>query len=248
MTESTQVQDPEYSEVFIGECIAGSCDRPATVRVYEDFVLCALHHMRHEAGQDVDEAGIALELMAGWRSVAAMHGNGYLLELFEYAKGELLERKAAADRRQDQLDRIDRENVGDTEIRLEMGTLVGKPEQEEAGAASLPPLSALGRQLVALSGYIGEDLRRLARDLVSTAGGEYEADRENVVPALEARMRSADGDERLPGLLVAIADGLGLTAPERAGLAMAYAYDDHSEAEASEEGAESEGGAGRSCA
>ncbi len=133
MTENTQASGVEYAQTFIGECTTGSCDRPATVRVYEDFVLCALHHMMHEVGHDADEAGLALDLMAGWRSVAAMHGNRPLLELFEYAKGELLERKGAADRRQDQLDRIDLENVGNTEIRLEMGqrSLADKPEQEE---------------------------------------------------------------------------------------------------------------------
>ncbi|MDP9476793.1 MAG: hypothetical protein M3R38_14090 [Actinomycetota bacterium] len=134
MTESRQASGVEYAEEFIGECLVGSCDRPATVRVYEDFVLCALHHMMHEAGHDADEAGLALELLGGWRSVAAMHGNGYLLELFEFAKADLLERKATADRRQDQLERIDRENVGNTETRLEMGRrrlADKKPEQEE---------------------------------------------------------------------------------------------------------------------
>ena len=48
------------------------------VRVYEDFVLCALHHAMHEVGEDIDEAGIGLELVAGWLSVATMHANGYL--------------------------------------------------------------------------------------------------------------------------------------------------------------------------
>ncbi|MDP9476204.1 MAG: hypothetical protein M3R38_11080 [Actinomycetota bacterium] len=238
MTENTQASGVEYAEEFIGECTTGDCDRPATVRVYEDFVLCALHHMMYEAGEDADEAGIALELMAGWRSVAAMHGNRPLLELFEFAKRELLERKGAADRRQEQLERIDRENVGNTEIRLQMGQLVGKSDQEEAGA--LPELSAFGRQLVALTGYPGEDLRRLARDMVSTAGGPYEADRENLVPALEARMLSAWGEELPPGFLEALADGLGLSEPERNGLAMAYAF--------GREPAEPESGAGRSCA
>ncbi len=222
MTENTQASGIEYAQEFIGECTTGSCDRPATVRVYEDFVLCALHHMMYEAGEDADEAGIALELMAGWRSVAAMHGNRPLLELFEFAKRELLERKGAADRRQEQLEHIDRENEANQEIRLQMGQLVGKSDQEEAGA--LPELSAFGRQLVALTGYPGEDLRRLARDMVSTAGGPYEADRENLVPALEARMLSAWGDELPPGFLEALADGLGLSEPERNGLAMAYAF------------------------
>ncbi len=239
MPESTQAtsEATEYSEVFIGECITGSCDRPATVRVYEDFVLCALHHAHYEAGHDADEAGLALDLMAGWRSVAAMHGNGYLLELFEYAKGELLERKGAADRRLEQLKRIDLENVGNTEIRVEMGRQAGKkPEQEEAGA--MPKLSAFGRQLVALTGYMGEDLTRLATDMVWMAGHSKRtdvADAGELVEALEARMRSASagaGGVLPEGFVADLAEGLRLPGPERDALARAYAYDeDHQPAE-----------------
>jgi hypothetical protein len=103
MAQETQEKGLEFAETFIGECITGDCDRPATVRVWEDFILCALHHTMHEVGEDQDEAGIGLELLAGWLSVATMHGNGYLQGLLGYAKDELLERKEWADRRMDQL-------------------------------------------------------------------------------------------------------------------------------------------------
>ena len=52
----------EYSEVYIGECIPESCDRPAMVRVYEDYVyvLCALHNQRRVIGSEVDAVGTGL--------------------------------------------------------------------------------------------------------------------------------------------------------------------------------------------
>jgi hypothetical protein len=122
----------EYAETFIGECIAGDCGRPATVRVHENFVLCALHHLHYEVGQDHDEASIGLELVEGWRSIAAVHNNEYLSGLLGYAKDELLERKIEAERRQAQIDRAFRESEPNVGIRLGMSE-AGKGSEEGEG-------------------------------------------------------------------------------------------------------------------
>ncbi len=146
MTEQTETRTEglEFAETFIGECITGTCGRPATVRVWEDFILCALHHTMHEVGGDQDEAGIGLELVAGWLSVATMHGNGYLQGLLGYAKDELLHRKEWAGRRMDQLRQVEHENVGNDRIRLEMGKARQAREEEERqnAPATEPPEEA----------------------------------------------------------------------------------------------------------
>ncbi len=110
-----------YSETFIGECTVGTCTRPATVRVHEDFVLCALHHLRWEAGDDHDEVSLALELIAGWRSMASMHGNDYLVRMFEAAEEDLEVLRDKAKRRQIQLERVEVENIPNEELRMQMG-------------------------------------------------------------------------------------------------------------------------------
>ena len=66
--------DVEYSEVFIGDGTDGACCRSATVRVYEDFVLCALHHRLYEITEELNDANLALELVAPWHSVAKAGG------------------------------------------------------------------------------------------------------------------------------------------------------------------------------
>lgn len=225
-----------YAEEYIGECTAGSCDRPATVRVYEDFMLCALHYMRYEAREDIDEATMALGLIKGWHSVANMHGNDYLIRMFNRASEELREIEGAARLRRAQLKRVDYENEHAHDLRTR-GGLAARSEQEEAGA--LPELSALGRQLVALTGYPGADLTRFARDMVRTAGYG-----EELVPTVEARLLSADAGPLPDDFLAALADGLGLTQLGRKGLAMAYAFDEYLE----DEGSPESGQGDRSCA
>lgn len=111
----------EYAESFIGECNAGGCTRPATVRVYDDFVLCALHHLRREAGEEVDEAADALELIEGWRSVADMQRNDYLVGLLDAAAIELRDRLAQAERRAAQIEQVEFENVPNEEVRRLLG-------------------------------------------------------------------------------------------------------------------------------
>lgn len=179
MTEKPQASGIEYSEVFIGDCCGGSCTRPATVRVHEDFVLCALHHLLYEIGQEKDEAALALELIAGWRSIAAMHRNGYLLELFEYAHDELIERRAVAQTRMAQIDRADLESGPGEDIRAKMG------EAEIVGKIQYPTVFA--KVLSKQAGYLGEDMAQLAHDLVSAIGTPYgDAERD----ALQARLES----------------------------------------------------------
>ena len=63
----------DFADVFIGECTVASCDRPATTRVFEGFVLCAHHRLRYELGQDEDAASHALQLLRAWRDQATMH-------------------------------------------------------------------------------------------------------------------------------------------------------------------------------
>ena len=79
--------------------------------------------------------------------------------------------------------------------------------------------------------------------MVSAAGGPYEDDRENLVPVLEARMQDADADALPPGFLEALADGLGISGPERESLAVAYTFD-----RAEEPGPESGAGSEATCA
>ena len=38
---------------------------PGHGTVFEGCVLCTLHHLRYETGEDHDEASIALDLIAG---------------------------------------------------------------------------------------------------------------------------------------------------------------------------------------
>lgn len=62
-----------YSETFIGDCVSGECDRPATVRVNGSFVLCALHYLKWELSQEVNQSSLGLELLQAWRDQAEMH-------------------------------------------------------------------------------------------------------------------------------------------------------------------------------
>jgi hypothetical protein len=101
----------DYAETFIGECTVGRCSRPATVRFHDDFVLCALHHLRREVGEDVDEAALALDMIGGWHSMADTHHNGYLIRMLDVASEDLRDRLGEAERRAVQLDRVDLESV-----------------------------------------------------------------------------------------------------------------------------------------
>lgn len=169
----------EYSEVYIGECVAGECNLPATVRVHENYVLCALHDLRREIAEEQDEANLALEMITGWRSVAASHNNGYLLELFEYAHGELIERRSVASQRLRQLERVDLETDPNEHIRIEMGEAEAKtgrdrPGEGEGGEAEEP--GAIGRvvgELATGRGYAS--LAELAEAINAQTGEDYTA-------------------------------------------------------------------------
>ncbi len=120
-----------FAETFIGECVVGTCTRPATVRVHENFVLCAMHHLHREAGEDFDEANLALELIAGWHSMANFHGNDYLDRMFAAAEEDLEVLRDKAQRRQKQAERVEVENIPNEEVRMQMGEKA-KEKREEA--------------------------------------------------------------------------------------------------------------------
>lgn len=110
-----------YSETFIGECIVGSCGRPATVRVHEDFVMCALHYHVHHLGENIDEMNLALELMKGWRSEAKHHHNDYLVRLFDSAMSECQEKFDTFEEMMADVQQAERESIPNERIRVEMG-------------------------------------------------------------------------------------------------------------------------------
>ncbi len=121
-----------YSDVFIGECTVGTCTRPATVRVHEDFVLCALHHLHYEAGEDYDATNLALELIAGWHSMANMHGNDYLARMFEAAEEDLQVLRDKAERRRIQAERVEADNIPNEEVRMRMGEKASEERKEDS--------------------------------------------------------------------------------------------------------------------
>lgn len=63
----------EFSDVPLGPCTVGDCERPATNRVVEGFALCALHRLKYELAQDSDAASLALEMLQRWRDEAERH-------------------------------------------------------------------------------------------------------------------------------------------------------------------------------
>ncbi len=126
MTEETA--SVEYSEVFIGECTVGSCARPATIQIWESFVLCALHHAMHEASRKSDDAHLALELLKPWRAHADMHRLGHLVEGLDRIIEDEKIRCEDAQEYVSQLERIEVESVPNEEIRLQMGA---RQQEEE---------------------------------------------------------------------------------------------------------------------
>jgi hypothetical protein len=112
MTEQTEATGGSgYYEAFIGECGDGRCACPAPVRVFEDFALGALHHVRYEAT-------FGLDLLEGWHSAAELHRNSYLIRMFSVASEELRDLKAEAERRISRIDRADHGFESNEEIRL----------------------------------------------------------------------------------------------------------------------------------
>jgi hypothetical protein len=92
-------------------CNAGGCARPAMARYHEGLVLCALHTLRREVGEEIDEAVLALDLLEGWHSVAKLHHNGYLIRMLDVAAEELRDRLAEAERRAAQIERANLETA-----------------------------------------------------------------------------------------------------------------------------------------
>lgn len=149
-----------YSEVFIGECTVGSCTRPATVRIWENFVLCALHHAMHEAAHRGDDAHLALELLRPWRDHAQTHRLGGLIEDLDRIIADENIRYLDAQEYMSQLERIEVESVPNEDIRLQMGARqqekASRPEPEEESAEAPTVLTAVNRLLQEASVLLSE--------------------------------------------------------------------------------------------
>lgn len=107
----------EYIGTYIEECGSGGCDRPATVRVHNDFVLCALHHHDLYVAEEINAVEIAFEMLPGWRSEAEFHGATHLAAMIEVAERYLTAHAEYVKELPAQTDHIERENVGDQEMR-----------------------------------------------------------------------------------------------------------------------------------
>lgn len=103
--------DLVYSETFIGDCSRGCC-RPATVRVHNDFKLCALHHLEFEITEEVNGAGLGIDVLKQTISEAEFHGADGLVEHLQQLLAYEEERLALARRRQAQLDQVEEERDG----------------------------------------------------------------------------------------------------------------------------------------
>lgn len=136
MTERTEtpLKGVQYSETFIGECSRG-CGRPATVRIHNEWVVCALHHLGFEASERANEAGLALDLMKAWRSEAKFHGCLNLVAGLDRIAGE--ERKRAG-KAQEEFDAVERESQPDHEFRRRMGEKRCEDERSDTSEQESP--------------------------------------------------------------------------------------------------------------
>ncbi len=108
---------PEYADEYIGECIAGSCDSPATVQIHKDFKHCALHALAYELGEEEDDMSIAAGMLRGWKSQSEYEGCGFLARVLDNALAECEERKSRAHSQRDQLWQVDREVMPNHDLR-----------------------------------------------------------------------------------------------------------------------------------
>jgi hypothetical protein len=180
-----------YAEEYIGECAAGSCDRPAAVVIFEDFMLCALHDHRYAIGQEIDAASISLDLAKRWRSEARMHeGTQYLVRLFDRAEEDLTERLAQLGRYVEEIAQIDHENVGTHDLRT-----AAREQSEDEGAEDAANAGEEGEPLEWV-----QVLKDAVVQLDTAAGDRLEEGRPEIARRIEEVMSAIEDElERLTG-------------------------------------------------
>lgn len=203
----------EYAETYIGDCTDGDCDRVATVRVHDEWVLCSLHHEIYLLAREADDADLTLDFIKKWRSQAQAHDLGFIQLCFDRAVDDLADRKEIIRERRDALNRIEAESVANHDLRIEMG------ERLKRDALTYP--TAFARILSELAHYLGEDWRKFAGKMVSTAGDKYGA---VAWDWLYSELMDTSGRVQPDGFMADLAAGLGLDARQRTKLAMAYTY------------------------
>lgn len=202
----------KYSEAYIGDCTDGNCDRVATVRIHDEWIMCTLHHEGYLLLEERNEIDLALGFIQPWRSQADAHGLDSIQQIFDRATFDLSQRREAVKERRDALDRIDQESIANHDLRVEMG--------ERVAAIQYP--TAFARVLAQLAHYEGEDWAQFAADMTSTAGDRYgEAEAE----WLHATLLNGARLEPPAGFMNDLAGGLGLDARQRTKLAMAYTFE-----------------------
>ena len=107
----------EYSAVYIGECSRG-CGRPATVRLYKEWVVCALHYAEFLVTQRVNEANLALDIIGPFRSEAEFHRCHNLVAALDRIAEDERARQAAADEEMEAFRRIAHESTPEHEASM----------------------------------------------------------------------------------------------------------------------------------
>jgi hypothetical protein len=201
----------EYSEVYIGDCTDGNCDRVATVRIHDEWVVCTLHHEGHLLFEECNEIDLTLGLIMSWRSQADAHGLDAIQQVFDRATFDLSQRREAVKERREALDRIEQESIANHDMRVEMG--------ERVAAIQYP--SAFARVLAQLAHYEGDDWAQFAADMTHTAGQKWGAAE---AEWLHATLLNGARLEPSAGFLDDLTSGLGLDVRQRTKLAMAYTF------------------------
>jgi hypothetical protein len=202
----------EYAQTYIGDCTDSDCDRVATVRIHDEWVVCTLHHEGHLLFEEHNEIDLTLGLIMSWRSQADAHGLDAIQQVFDRATFDLSQRREAVKERREALDRIEQESIANHDLRVEMGKRV----------AAIQYPSAFARVLAQLAHYADDDMNRFAAAMVHAAGDQYgDAERE----WLHATLLNGARLEPPAGFLDDLASGLGLDQRQRTKLAMAYTFE-----------------------
>ena len=118
----------EYSAVYIGESSRG-CGRPATVRLYKEWVVCALHYAEFLVTERVNEANLALDIIGPFRSEAEFHNCGNLVAALDRIAEDERARQAAAREEMEAFRRIAHESTPEHDASMR----VVKREPERGG-------------------------------------------------------------------------------------------------------------------
>jgi hypothetical protein len=202
----------KYSEAYIGDCTDGNCDRVATVRIHDEWVVCTLHHEGHLLFEEHNEIDLTLGLIKSWRSQADAHGLDSIQQVFDRATFDLSQRREAVKERREALDRIEQESIANHDMRVEMG--------ERVAAIQYP--SAFARVLAQLAHYEGDDWAQFAADMTHTAGQKWGAAE---AEWLHANLMGTAHLEPPAGFMDDLASSLGLDVRQQTKLAMAYTYE-----------------------